>query len=78
MLLPVLIAACGHGWKHNTMSEAQWDESYTDCVHQAEGEARNTRLTKDQAQNWGTNGEIQYFTDKCMEEKGYYRAGEKE
>ena len=78
LLLPVFIAACGHGWKHNTVPEAKWNEAYADCVHQAESEAKNPRLTKDPSQNWGTYGEILYFTDKCMEEKGFYQAGEKE
>jgi hypothetical protein len=78
LLLPVFLAACGHGWKHNTVPEVKWDEAYADCVYQAESAAGNTRLTKDPSQDWGTYGQIRYLTDKCMEEKGYYQAGEKD
>lgn len=78
VLLSVFFTACGHGWRHSTVPEAKWDEAYADCVHQAESRAGNTRLTRDPSQDWGTYGEIRYFTDKCMEEKGYYLQGEKE
>ena len=77
-ILLVFLAACGHGWRHGTVPESKWDEAYADCVHQAESRSGNTRLTKDPSQDWGTYGAIRYFTDKCMEEKGYYREGEKQ
>ncbi len=76
LVLSVLLMACGHGWKHNTVPEAKWDEAYADCVSKAEGQSKNN-LTRDPAQDWGTYGEVRYLTDKCMEEKGFYPAGDK-
>jgi hypothetical protein len=76
--LSVFLAGCGHGWKHNAVPEAKWDAAYSDCVYQAESGGKNTRMTKDPAQNWGIYGEVRYLTDKCMEEKGYYPAGDKQ
>ena len=78
LFLLVFIAACGHGWKHNTVPEAKWNEAFEDCVYQAESSAKNIRLTRDPAQDWGTYGEVRYRTDKCMEEKGYYQGGTQE
>jgi hypothetical protein len=75
--MSVFIAACGHGWKHATVPASKWDEAYADCVHQAESGAQSTRQIKDPAQNWGAYGGVRYLIDKCMEEKGYYRAGDK-
>ncbi len=76
--LSVFLTGCGHGWKHNTVPEVKWDEAYADCVYQAESGANTTRMTKDPAQDWGTYGQIRYLTDKCMEEKGFYQAGDKQ
>ena len=78
LVLSVALVACGHGWKHNQIPEAKWDADYKDCVYQAESAGNNTRMTKDPAQNWGVYGEVRYRTDKCMEEKGYFQAGDQE
>jgi len=69
--LSVALIACGHGWQHGQVPESKWDKDYADCVHQAESAARNPRITKDPAQDWGTYGQVRYLTDKCMEDKGY-------
>jgi hypothetical protein len=76
LLLAVALNGCGHGWKHAQVPEAKWDADYADCVHQAESAAKNPRVTRDPAQDWGTYGEVRYLTDKCMEEKGYFQAGD--
>jgi len=76
--LSVLTAACGHGWKHNTIPAAKWDKDYADCVHQAESATQGSRMDKDPAQNWGAYGQVRYRTDKCMEDKGYFQAGDRE
>ncbi len=73
LLLSISLMACGHGWKHNQVPAAKWDADYMDCVHRAESTAKNSRLAKDPAQNSGAFGAVQYFTDICMEKKGYYR-----
>jgi len=78
LVLSVSLVACGHGWKHAKVPEVKWDADYTDCVYQAESAARNSRVTKNPAQNWGAYGEVQYLTDKCMEEKGYFQADDQE
>ena len=78
LVLSVSLVACGHGWKNKQIPEAKWDADYKDCVYQAESAGNNTRMTKDPAQNWGAYGEVRYRTDKCMEEKGYFQAGDQE
>jgi len=76
--MSVFIAACGHGWKHNTIPETKWDKDFADCVHQAESATQGSRMTKDPAQNWGAYGQVRYRTDECMEGKGYFQAGDGE
>jgi len=78
LVLSVSLVACGHGWKHKQIPDAKWDADYADCVYQAESAGNNTRITKDPAQNAGVYGEVRYRTDKCMEEKGYFQAGDQE
>lgn len=78
LVLSVSLVACGHSWKHKQVPEAKWDADYADCVYQAESAGKHHRMTKDPAQNWGVYGEVRYWTDKCMEEKGYFQAGEQE
>ena len=73
----VLIAACGHGWRHSQVPESKWDADYADCVYQAESKAKKLGATRDPAQDWGAYGEVRYLTDKCMEEKGYVQAGDR-
>ena len=76
LLLSVSLVACGHGWKHSQVPAAKWDADYLDYVHRAESTAKNYHLAKDPAQNPGAFGAVQYFTDKCMEKKGYTRAAD--
>ena len=78
LVLTLLLTACGHGWKHDTVPEAKWDEAYADCVYQAESSVSGPSLTQDPVQNWGVYGEVRYRTDKCMEEKGYYQGGDRQ
>ncbi len=75
LLLPLLITACGHGWRHKTEPAAKWDAAYADCVYEAESQAKTPRLTKTRPRI-GHIWQVRYLTDKCMEEKGYFQAGE--
>ena len=68
----LLTIGCGHGWKHATLPEKKWDADYADCVHRAESKAGRFLPARDSIRSLGTDGEVRYLTDQCMEGKGYY------
>ncbi len=72
-VLFIFIIACGHNWKHSTIPESKWDEDFTSCVTQAESEAKIDYGQTAPAMRSGKFGEVRYFVNKCMEEKGYYQ-----
>lgn len=74
--------AVKHGWQHDTIPESKWDEDYMDCVFEAEslatGLATGTAAGT-VAKGYGHStvsvkeGEMRYYLEKCMREKGYFQ-----
>jgi len=66
-----------HGWTHPTLPQSQWNDDFLDCVTQAENEKPGS-LAKDPSGRvrtgedaFGEFGRDRYYTDQCMEAKGY-------
>jgi hypothetical protein len=74
--------AVNHGWRHDTIVASKWDEDYTDCAFEAESLAMGLiggTASGTVAKGYGHSavlireGEMRYFIEKCMAEKGYFQ-----